>query len=281
MIRGLTGAGIGNTGNLRNMIRLAAEYKFGAVDTNGKALRGLIEENGAEAANEYLQQHGVQVGAIGLSAQWRIDDVQFRNGLAQLIEDAKAASQVGCQACTTFILPSTDLEAAPFMAAATRRLRLVAQILDAYGIRLALEFVGPHHLRTKWKNPFIWTVDQTLEWIDTIGCRNVGLLYDSYHWYTNELGTDEIKKLDKSQIVHVHINDAPPVPVAEALDNDRLYPGEGVIDLAGFLQALKQIGYDGVVAQEVLTPQPPAESSEALIRKSQAAFDRVFAVAGI
>ncbi|MCC2685108.1 MAG: xylose isomerase [Paenibacillaceae bacterium] len=261
MIRGLTGAGIGKTGNLRNMIQLAAEYNFGAVDTNGKALRELIGDQEASAANEFLQEQGVRIGAIGLSAQWRIDDVQFRNGLAQLIEDAKAASQVGCKVCTTFILPSTDLEAAQFMAAATRRLRLAAQIMDAYGIRLALEFVGPHHLRTKWKNPFIWTVDQTR--------------------YTNELGTSDIKKLDKSQIVHVHINDAPSVPVAEALDNNRLYPGEGVIDLAGFLQALKQIGYDGVVAQEVLTPQPPTESSEALVRKSQAAFDRVFAAAGI
>jgi sugar phosphate isomerase/epimerase len=263
------------------MVRLAAEYEFGAVDTNGKALRGLIEEHGASAANEYLQELGVRIGAIGLSAQWRNDDGKFRDGLAQLVDDAKAAHQAGCQVCTTFILPSTDQEAAPFMAAATRRVRLAAQILDAYGIRLALEFVGPHHLRTKWNNPFIWTVDQTLEWIDAIGCRNVGLLYDSYHWYTNELGVDDIKKLDKSQIGHVHINDAPPVPVAEALDNDRLYPGEGVIDLAGFLQTLKQIGYDGVVAQEVLTPQPLTESTDSLVRKSKAAFDRVFAAAGI
>ena len=60
------------------------------------------------------------------------------------------------------------------MALATRRLRTCAQILGAYGIRLGLEFVGPHHLRTAWKHPFIWTLDETLDWIDAIGepqCR--------------------------------------------------------------------------------------------------------------
>ena len=60
------------------------------------------------------------------------------------------------------------------MALATTRLRACANILGAYGIRLALEFVGPHHLRTQWKNPFIWTVQETLDWIDAIGEPNVG-----------------------------------------------------------------------------------------------------------
>ncbi|UUZ89861.1 sugar phosphate isomerase/epimerase [Paenibacillus sp. P25] len=142
------------------------------------------------------------------------------------------------------------------MALATRRLRTCAEILEAYGIRLGLEFVGPHHLRTRWANPFIWDIPSTLDWIDAIGKKNVGLLFDAYHWYTTEAGYEDILKLGASQIVHVHINDAPDVPVAEVLDNDRLYPGEGVIPLADFLRGLRQIGYSGVVAQEILTPQP-------------------------
>jgi sugar phosphate isomerase/epimerase len=179
------------------------------------------------------------------------------------------------------VLPSTDLGAAHFMALATRRLRTCAQILGAYGIRLGLEFVGPHHLRTRWQNPFIWTVDETLDWIDAIGERNVGLLFDSYHWYTNGGTVADIEKLRVDQIVHVHINDAPDVPVEEVLDNGRVYPGEGVIDLAGFLQGLQRIGYTGAVAQEILTAEAPTDSPESLAERSKAGFDKVYAAAGL
>ena len=167
------------------------------------------------------------------------------------------------------------------MALATRRLRMCAQIVGAYGVRLGLEFVGPHHLRTAWKNPFIWTLQETLDWIDAIGEPNVGLLFDAYHWYTNELGTADIEALRAEQIIHVHINDAPDVPVQEALDNGRVYPGEGVIDLAGFLRALDAIGYKGAVSQEILSAEAPTESPESLVQRSKAGFDKVYAAAGL
>ena len=61
-----------------------------------------------------------------------------------------------------------------------------------------------------------------------------------------------MKALSQSQVVYVHINDAPAgIDVDEQLDDVRHLPGEsGVIDLVGFLQALNEIGYDGPVAVE-------------------------------
>lgn len=83
------------------------------------------------------------------------------------------------------------------------------------------------------------------------------------------------------QIVHVHINDAKNIPVGDVLDNDRLYPGEGVINLPGFLQALNYIGYAGPVTQEILTPSTPTGTPEELVAKSRRAFDSVFGAAGL
>jgi sugar phosphate isomerase/epimerase len=108
----------------------------------------------------------------------------------------------------------------------------------------------------------------------------VGLLFDAYHWYTNGLIVADIEALDAHQIVHVHINDAPDVPVEEAMDGERLFPGEGVIDLAGFLRGLQRIGYQGVVSQEILVPASTA-SSEQLLQRSKAGFDAVFAAADL
>ncbi|MBB6734631.1 sugar phosphate isomerase/epimerase family protein [Cohnella zeiphila] len=278
MIRGLTRAGLGDVGTDERLIALAAAEGFGAVDIDAA---GLVGRLGAEGVNGLLRRHGMKIGAIGLPVEWRAGDDEFRAGLAGLTEAAAAARVVGCTSCCTYILPSTDHKPAPFMAAATRRLRVCAQILGAYGIRLGLEFVGPHHLRTAWRFPFIWTMEETLDWIGAIGEPNVGLLLDSFHWHTTGLSALDIERLKPEQIAHVHLNDAPAGPVEEARDNDRLYPGEGSIDLAGFLAALNRIGYRGVVSQEVLLPEAPSEPPERLIARSRAGFDRAFAAAGL
>lgn len=281
MYKGLTSAGLGSVGTLEQFIELAARHRFQAIDTSGGALEQMIQQRGVEETRQLLEQHQIKIGSIGLPVQWRTSESEFRSGLAKLARDAHAASQFGVTACCTYILPSTDWNPAKFMAVATRRLRICADLLGAYGMKLGLEFVGPHHLRTEWKHPFIWDMESTLEWVEAIHVPNAGLLLDCFHWYTNEGTIDELLRLDREQIVHVHINDAPDIPVAEVRDNVRLYPGEGVIDLVGFLSALRQIGYSGAVSQEVLLPAAPAEPLEQLAAKSSAAFDKLFAEAGI
>ena len=42
------------------------------------------------------------------------------------------------------------------------------------------------------------------------------------------------------------------MPPEEVRDNQRLLPGEGVIDLVGFFQALQKIGYEDGVSPEAL-----------------------------
>lgn len=276
MLKGLTPAGIGEISGIKDYIEKASKYHFEAIDTDGESLEKWISAEGIKEANAFLLKHNVQIGAIGLSVDWRGSDENFKNGLERLAADAKAASSLGCSTCLTYILPSTDLNAAQFMAQAVRRLRVCAQLLGSFDIKLGLEFVGPHHLRTQWENPFIWSLEQTMDFIEAIGESNVGLLIDAYHCYTTDFSNDKLTELDVNKIVHVHINDAKDIPVEELLDNDRLYPGEGVIDLAGFLKALKKTGYKGVVSQEVLSKQPSNESSEVLLKKSAELYSKLF-----
>ncbi|WP_340023753.1 sugar phosphate isomerase/epimerase family protein [Paenibacillus sp. FSL K6-1096] len=278
MLRGLTLSGLGAVESDERFIELAGNGGFQAVDLDA---RGLIQRLGIDGARAKLQQHGVVIGAIGLPVEWRADEDRFRAGLTGLTEAAAAAHSLGCTRCCTYILPSTEAKPAHFLAVATRRLRLCAQILGAYGIRLGLEFVGPHHLRTAWKYPFIWTMDETLDWIDAIREPNVGLLLDAFHWYTNGQAPGDIERLQAQQIVHVHINDAPDIPLEAVRDNERLYTGEGVINLEGFLRGLQHIGYDGIVSQEVLTADQPEDKPEQLVLRSKAGFDRVFTAAGL
>ena len=84
-------------------------------------------------------------------------------------------------------------------------------------------------------------------------------------------------------MVYVHVNDAPlGRDVDEQIDNQRLLPGaSGVIDIAGFLQALERMGYDGRVVAEPFNAElnalPPAER----VRLTGQTMARIWAQAGI
>lgn len=273
MIRGLTKAGLGDFKDDKQLIELAAEYGFQSVDLDAKSF---IDTFGLDHAKEILSENDVVIGSIGLSVEWRKSDDEFSGSLPNLILEAQAAKELNCSRCCTYILPSTDLKSAHLMSLAVKRLRICAEILNAYDIRLGLEYVGPHHLRDTWKNPFIWTQEETLSLIDAIGLSNVGLLLDSYHWHTTGLSSEDIANLNENQIVHVHINDAANLPVEELKDNERLYTGEGIIDLELFLKSVKKTGYNGPIAQEVLTSKQVTQSIEDILKRSKAGFDKVF-----
>lgn len=261
MLKALTRAGLGPIEAEVQLIQYAATYGFDGVEVDPCKL---VNEIGIDKAITLFQEQDITAAAFALSVNWQHSEETFQRELLQLPHRAYTASQLGCKVCTTYILPSTDQDVVPFSFHTVRRLRTCAQLLQPYGITLALEFVSPHHLRTAWKHPFIHTMDDTLSLIDAIALPNVGLLLDSYHWYCNEMTISQLQLLSPHQIAYVHINDAKALPVHELLDNDRLYPGAGVIDLQGFLQALFRIGYVGFVAQEILSPHTPTDNEQAL-----------------
>lgn len=278
---GLTRAGIGNAGPLRDFVTLAARHGFGAVDAGGSEVEAWVREEGLGAVLAHLQGAGVRLGCFSLPLDWSHGEPEFQSGLRTLANHAELALAVGCGNFMTWAMPSTPQPVARYTAVTTRRLRLAARLLAGFSLRLGIEYIGPHHLRHKEKNLFLWDLTGALDWLDAIGESNAGLVLDTFHWHTSEGTLDQIRSLEPGRIVHVHLNDAAPGPVAALVDNDRLFPGEGSLPLVEFLQALAQTGYRGVVAQEVLTPQPLTEASEVLAARAGKNFRRLFAAAGI
>jgi len=281
IVRGLTRAGVGEAGPLKDFITLASRHGFGAVDSGGAEVEAWIQDEGLERVRSHLEGSGVVLGCFGLPVDWSHTEAQFQAGLGTLARHAELAASVGCGRFMTWAMPSVAEPVARFTAVTTRRLRLVARILGGYGLRFGIEYIGPHHLRYREKNPFLWDLPGALDWIDAIGEANTGLVLDTFHWVTSEGTLDEVRHLRPETIVHVHLNDAGPGAVSTLLDNDRLFPGEGVLPLVEFLKALDETGYRGVVAQEVLTPQPLTEPCEALVARAQKNFQGLFEAAGI
>jgi sugar phosphate isomerase/epimerase len=255
--------------SLTEFIDLASRHGFDGVDFGiGAAQNAALSLGGPSVLADYFKEKKVAPAVFGLDVEWRKDNVSFEQGISQLPEKAILAEQIGCTRCVTYILPAVNQPYADWERETARRFGEIARILGDVGIRFGLEWVGPHHLRVGGANATgtvagISTMEQTLALIDRIGLSSVGLLVDSYHCYTTGIGEAEIAGLSDSLIVHAHINDAKlGVGFDKVLDGDRVLPGEGEIDLTGFLRGLRSAGYTGYVATEVLSPHNIANDYE-------------------
>ena len=77
------------------------------------------------------------------------------------------------------------------------------------------------------------------------------------------------------KIAVFHFNDAPAEPArAEQSDADRVYPGDGILDLGQMIAILKDAGYAGVISLELFNPsyweEDPAEVARIGLEKMQA-----------
>jgi sugar phosphate isomerase/epimerase len=160
----------------------------------------------------------------------------------------------------------------------THRFRQVAKVLKDSDIRLGLEFVGPRTTRMRSRFAFICTHIEMMELVEAIGTGNVGLLLDSWHWYTSHGTVDELLKLSNNDVVHVHVNDAPAgIDVDKQVDNRRCLPvTTGVIDMKGFINAMVKIGYDGPVECEPFDQELRKMEPDAAVQKTGESLNRLW-----
>ena len=276
--RNLAPGHLGVRANQRQALDYAVKYGFEAITPSA----GEFEKQSPAQIRVWLdtmKAKGIRYGAAGLPVEFRRDDTSFEAGLAKLPAQAKVLQQLGVTRVATWILPgSNDLTYLQNFKGHETRLRAAAGILDDHGIRLGLEFVGPRTSRARNRYPFICTQRGMMELLDAIGTPNMGLLLDSWHWYTSHGTINELLQLSNKDIVHVHVNDAPAgIPVDQQVDNHRQLPvTSGVIDMKGFVNALAKIGYDGPVECEPFDQERRQMDDEQAVQKTGAALKRIW-----
>jgi sugar phosphate isomerase/epimerase len=224
---------------------VASQAGYPGTDVMGSAIQA-----GAEGTNSLLKQLNVRPAVMDFPVDFRKDDAAFQASLRKLEPVAAFAAQIHCPRMMTYIMSSSDTPKAELRAVYKDRFSAAAKILAKYNLRLGLEFLGPLALRKMFKHEFIWQMNEMLAFAEECG-PNVGLQLDSWHWHHSGATTQDIIAAGRERIVHVHFNDAPHLPPEEIKDDQRLLPGEGVIDLVGFLQALQKIGYQDALSVEV------------------------------
>jgi sugar phosphate isomerase/epimerase len=236
-------------------VRLASQLGYGGVDWD----LGPARKAGEGETRALFTSLGIKPTIVNLPLQQAFggENAEFTAQLPKLADDAAFCAGVGCDKMMVVLSPAGPLPKDEQRKLVLERLAAVAPILQKAGIRLGLEFLGPLYMRTgpgrggAPRYPFIWTLPETVALASESGA-NVGAVLDVWHWHHSGGTIADILATDSSRIVHVHLSDAKEQPPEEVRDNQRFMPGEGIINLDGFLQALDKIGYKDGVSPEPL-----------------------------
>ena len=269
---------IGVKANQRQALEYAVKYGFAGITPNP----GEFEGKSAAEIREWvaaMKEKGVRYGSGGLPVEFRQDEDRFKKDLSNLPKQAGLLKQLGVNRVATWILPGhNELTYLQHFELLKTRFGEVAKVLKDYDIRLGLEFVGPRTSRERFRFAFACTQIDMMELVNAIGEPNVGLLLDSWHWYTSHGTVEELLRLSNKDIVHVHVNDAPAgVEVDKQVDNRRALPvTTGVIDMKGFINALVRIGYDGPVECEPFDQELRKMDPDAALQKTSESLSRAW-----
>lgn len=144
----------------------------------------------------------------------------------------------------------------------------------AAGVKVALE-----------PSPFSYlpTLASAVDLVTTVGNPNGGLMIDNYHLYRGGTDYADIVAITPPEYVFgIEIDDGRKELVGTLWDdtiNNRMFPGEGDFDTAGFINAVAPLNFTGPWGVEIISEQLRAMPLETGLQQVRAAVTRSFQAA--
>lgn len=148
-------------------------------------------------------------------------------------------------------------------------LRELGDLAQAHGMRVGYEALAwAVHV---WDHRLAWDI------VREVDHPNFGIVLDSFHSLARGVPNASLRDIDPARIVYVQLADAP------VLDMDRLYwsrhfrnlPGQGGLDVDGYVTELMRIGYDGPVSLEIFNDRFRSTSAALVARDGLRALNAV------
>jgi sugar phosphate isomerase/epimerase len=144
------------------------------------------------------------------------------------------------------------------------------ELLELPGARAAMEFLG----FVEQYN----TIESALEVVERAGHPDGTVVIDTFHIFRGGGSVEGLAKLRGGQVAVAHFNDTPAQPSREQQhDKDRVWPGEGHLDLRRYLDLLQQIGFHGWLSLELfredLWARDPLEVASTGLEKMRAVVE--------
>jgi sugar phosphate isomerase/epimerase len=222
----------------------------------------------ADALLSVVNQHGLEVPAIGTGQAWGEEGLSFTDpdpdvraaAIQRVCDHVPFAAQTGAVIIIGLLrgIVKPGVEHVQAYAWLVEALQRCSAAAAPHGVRLVLEPIN------RYETTLINNVDQGLALIEAVGADNFGLLLDTFHMNIEEPKIEHSMRTAGDRIFHFHV-----------ADSNRWYPGAGHIDFGSVMATLRDIGYAGYVSVEAM-PMPDADTcAERAIAHLQMANQRI------
>jgi 2-keto-myo-inositol isomerase len=230
--------------DLATDIRVARLAGFDHVEIWAAKLRDYLRSHTTAELKKLLGAEEVKPYSIN-----SIERIMFRGGKEH--DDLLSECEELCRIASDIECPFVVVVPSPLPRGCSRSETVEQELGDIAGRHstgLAFEFLGQ-------ANCSVQTLGLAREIIEQVNKENVGLVIDSFHFYTGGSLIESIESIDPRHLFIFHINDAEDLPRDQLEDRHRLLPGLGILPLEQIVSAIKRAGYDGVVSVEIFRPE--------------------------
>ncbi|MCY3024336.1 MAG: sugar phosphate isomerase/epimerase [Planctomycetota bacterium] len=192
-----------------------------------------------------LRDAGVRPIGVSAAVVWteseRHDAADERSELARRL-DVTAA--VGAPALTVVVLGKVGPDLAQEYCRLADKLRAAGDMAAAHKVKLNVEFLGGL--------PIVGTLRSCIELLNAANHPAVGMLFDLCHYYVSASHLEELPLLPADKLFLIHVDDARKKPLETLKNDERCFPGEGLIDVPGLLSQIRKLtNYDGYFSLEI------------------------------
>ncbi|KNC05538.1 xylose isomerase [Pantoea sp. RIT-PI-b] len=238
--------------NAVTQLRIAHETGFSGLEILPEHLYRYLDNGGSYAAyRDLMAKYSIEITCINALKRIGRHEPKAR---AELMREAEkicqAAVELRCPVVQIMALTELDhLTNAERDAILLDNISAIADIGAPLGIKFQIEVVAFTAFNS---------LQHALDLIKQSGKDNLGVVVDFWHLHAGGATTPaEVARMDKDLIYGVHFCDGRAAKPGEAWDEwvQRNYaPGEGDVDIAAWVEAVKATGYDGVWSPELLSP---------------------------
>lgn len=236
---------MGQKPGLLHSIEIAAQAGYDGMELWIDDIRDYVNQgNSIESLAAFIKTKNIIIEDTISFTTWMVDDDAKRKaGVAELEEEMKIVSLLGCRRIAAPPMGVEKDEPIDFQKAGTRY-REILVLGRKYNVMPLLEFWGA--------SGTLYNFSQALAIAAAANDADARILPDVYHMFRGDSGFNCLNLVNGKVIDIIHMNDYPAnKPVNEQTDSDRVYPGDGAAPLKQILRSLKAMGGTKILSLEL------------------------------
>ena len=239
---------------------------FNLIEFDIAKLEEVAEKHGFPELKEIIDRNQVEVVSLNAIENFPIlTESEMASSLVRCERVFKLSRDLGCGLVVVNPNEFSEGKREEMQRAFDLFVDQAAEIATGFSVRLGYEFVS-------YENRVFNTLAESLRGLSRWGSR-VGLVLDVFHLYRSGEKLTQIPDPLIDRMWVFHVNDAPQAPISILRDTDRVFPGEGVVNVREALGVLEQRGFAGPVSLELFNATYWKKPTAAVLRRSWESLD--------